>query len=426
MDMTIRPARATGSVRIPGSKSHTIRALVIATLAGGESTILDPLDSSDTQACVDACRAFGAEITEHPGKWTVTGTAGKPMTPENVIDVRNSGTTLYLLAGIAALQEHWVIFTGDGQIRSRPAGPLLQSLKDLGARVLSTKSDGRAPFLVGGTLAGGKTIISCPTSQYLSGLLLAAPLASGDTEIEITLLNEKPYVEMTLSWLDNQHIKYENDNFKRIFVRGGQKYVPFSRSIPGDFSSATFFLCAAAVCGTSLTVEGLDFNDPQGDKAVVGMLEALGCRIEREDGGVTVHGGNLAGCDLDLNATPDALPALAVTACFAEGTTRLLNVPQARLKETDRITVMREELSRMGADIEELPDGLVIHGRRKDGKPRLAGTRVNGRGDHRVVMALAIAALGAAGETQIEGAEAVNVTFPEFFRLLDSVTKGVE
>ena len=426
MDMTIHPARVSGSVRIPGSKSHTIRALIIAALADGESAILDPLDSSDTQACVSACSALGARIKEFPGKWSVTGTAGKPETPQNVIDVGNSGTTLCLLAGIAALQKNWTVFTGDEQIRSRPVGPLLKSLEDLGAVALSTRANGSAPFLVKGSLKGGKTTISSPTSQYLSSLLLAAPLAPADSEIEVTLLHERPYAEITLSWLESQGIRYENDDFKRIFVPGGQRYSPFSRSIPGDFSSATFFLCAAAVCGTSLTVEGLDFADPQGDKAVVDMLEAFGCRIEKNAAGVTIHGGALTGCDLDLNATPDALPALAVTACFAEGTTRLLNVPQARLKETDRITVMREELTKMGARIEELPDGLVIHGRRKGGKPPLTGARVDGRGDHRVVMALSIGALGAAGETLIEGAEAVNVTFPQFFKLLDNVTKGVE
>ena len=424
MVRTIRPARVSGTVRIPGSKSHTIRALIIATLADGVSTILDPLDSSDTRSCIAACGAFGAEIAEYPRKLVVKGTAGGLATPDNVVDVGNSGTTLYLLTAAAALQENWVVFTGDSQIRSRPAGPLLSSLNDLGASAFSTRKQGMPPYVVGGMLKGGRTSISCPTSQFLSGLLLAAPLAGGDTEISVPLLNEKPYVEITLSWLDRQGITNENDNFKRFFVPGGQKYSPFTRSIPGDFSSATFFLCAAAVCGSTLTVEGLDFNDPQGDKAVVGMLETFGCKCDRTSTGLTIHGGKLAGCDIDLNATPDALPALAVTACFAEGTTRLTNVPQARLKETDRITVVREELEKMGANIEETRDGLIIRGRTTNGKPPLKGARVDGRGDHRVVMALAIAALASAGETVIEGAEAADVTFPEFFELLTSVTEG--
>ena len=422
MEKTIRPARAAGTVRIPGSKSHTIRALIIASLADGESTILNPLESSDTRACLTACRSLGAEIIENADGWMVRGTAGRPATPENIVDVGNSGTTLYLLSSIAALQDNWVVFTGDGQIRSRPAEPLLKSLEDLGAKTISTRNNGRAPYLVGGRLSGGMTTISCPTSQYLSSLLLAAPLASGDTEINVSLLNERPYAEMTLSWLDSRNIRDENDNFRRITVTGNQGYTPFKRSIPGDFSSATFFFCAAAVCGSSLTVEGLDFSDAQGDKAVVDILEQLGCRTEKTAGGVTIHGGDLTGCDLDLNATPDALPALAVTACFAQGTTRLTNVPQARLKETDRITVMREELSKMGAQVEELSDGLIVHGGPAGSKPALKGARVDGRGDHRIVMALSIGALAAKGETVIDGAEAVEVTFPDFFTLLESLT----
>ena len=423
MDRTVRPSAIGGAVTAPGSKSHTIRALIIAMLAGGESTILNPLHSSDTESCRKACVALGAEIHEYGKNWTVRGTGGKPRTPENVIDIGNSGTTLYLLAGIAALQNNLVVFTGDEQIRSRPAAPLLKSLEDLGARATSTRGNGRAPFLVGGPLEGGKTEIECPTSQYLSSLLLAAPLARRETEIVVPLLHERPYAEMTLSWLDDQGIRYENFDFKRIVIQGGQRYRAFSRPIPGDFSSATFFLCAAAVAGATVEVNGLDFDDPQGDKAVVGMLEKLGCAAERSGDKVIIRGRALKGCDIDLNATPDALPALAVAACYAEGTTRLLNVPQARLKETDRIAVMREELAKMGADIEELPDGLVIRGGSSAKRPRLRGAIVDGRNDHRVVMALAIGALGAAGETTIQSAEAVDVTFPGFFDLLDKISR---
>lgn len=424
MDKTIRPARVSGTVRIPGSKSHSIRALVIATLAEGESEIIDPLISSDTRACLNACKAFGAKIAEGDGRWTVKGTGGKLQTPENIIDVDNSGTTLYLLTAVAALQANYVVFTGDEQIRSRPAAPLLQSIRDLGATAYSARNNGKPPYVIGGTLNGGNTSISCPTSQYLSSLLLAAPLAAQDTTIEIPLLHERPYVEMTLNWLDAQGIRYTNEDFARMHLPGGRRYSAFTRRIPGDFSSATFFMCAAAICGSTLTVEGLDFDDPQGDKSVVDMLGALGCTAEKTATGVTISGGDLRGCDLDLNATPDALPALAVTACFADRITRLMNVPQAREKETDRITVMREELTKMGAELEEMPDGLIIHGHGKDRRPVLTGTRVNGRGDHRVVMALAVAALAAAGETVIEGAEAADVTFPQFFELLESVTKG--
>ena len=419
MDLSVTPAKLAGTVRVPASKSHTIRALILATLADGESTIKNPLVSEDTEACLAACRAIGARVETEKNQWRVRGSVNNPRTPDDVLDVGNSGTSLYLLTGIAALQERWICFTGDSQIRSRSASALLDSLEDLGAKAFSLKGNGCAPYLVGGCLEGGVTSIECPTSQYLSSLLLAAPLAKGPTTIDVPLLNERPYVEITLSWLDRQNISYKNADFKRFTVPGGQRYSRFEIDMPGDFSSATFFLCAAALTGSNLTVEGLDMTDSQGDKAVVGYLEQMGCDIQIADFSVLVGGGGLKGCDLDLNATPDALPAMAATACFAEGTTRLLNVPQARLKETDRISVMTKELTKLGARIEELEDGMVIRG----GKP-LHGTQVEGHGDHRVVMALAIAGLGARGVTTVSDSEAAAVTFPDFSRLLKSIQQG--
>ncbi len=415
MDVTINPGMIGGEVRIPGSKSHTIRALAIASLATGASRIIHPLDSEDTRACVEACRAMGAEITEEGDAWLVRGTGGNVTTPDDIIDVSNSGTTLRVLMGLASLGKGWSLFTGDQQIRRRPIGPLLQSYVDLGCQGFSAKGNGCPPLALRGPLGGGRTEIACPTSQFLTSLLISCPLAERDTEIIVTELNERPYVEITLDWLDRQGIQYAHQNLESFRIPGGQRYNSFERDIPGDFSSATFFLCAAAVKGCRLTLNGLDQNDSQGDRAVVGILEQMGCRIETLGQSLTITGGSLRGLTVDLNAIPDALPALAVTACFASGTTRLVNVPQARLKETDRITVMKQELSKMGAEIEELNDGLIIK------ESPLKGAQVNGHLDHRVVMSLAIAALGASGPTTIETAESVAATFPEFFDLLQEI-----
>ena len=265
------------------------------------------------------------------------------------------------------------------------------------------------PIIVRGPLRGGQVNLDgSKTSQYLTSLLINCPLATGDSRIEVENLIEKPYVQMTLQWLSDQGIEVENDNFERFTIPGNQAYKPFDKSIPADFSSATFFMCAAAITGADLTLLGLDMNDTQGDKAVADMLGAMGANVEPAEGGVRVVGRSLRGVELDLGDTPDALPALAVTACFADGETRLANVPQARLKETDRIAVMREELQKMGADIRELPDGLVIRGK------QLHAAAVNGHHDHRVIMALAVAGLCLEGDTTIYTAEALDVTFPTF------------
>jgi len=410
--LVAEPSRLGGSIRVPGSKSHTIRAVVVASLADGVSTIRQPLDSLDTQACVRVCRGLGAAI-ETGEAWKVTGTGGKLATPSDVLDVGNSGTTFYVTLGMAALGRGWSVFTGDEQTRRRPAGPLLDALSALGAEGFSTRGNGCAPIVVRGPLRGGRASIECPTSQYLTSLLLNCPLAEGDSTIEVPLLHERPYVEMTLGWLDAQGIRYEREGFRLFRVPGGQGYKAFDRAVPADFSSATFFLVAAAITASDVTLLGLDRNDTQGDKAVVDYLAAMGARVEWLPDGLRIRGGGkLEGGEFDLNATPDALPAMAVAACFASGETRLLNVPQARIKETDRLAVMRQELGKMGGRVEELPDGLVIQG------TGLNGAVVDGHGDHRVVMALAVAGLAAEGRTEVTTAEAAAVTFPNFVDLM--------
>lgn len=407
----------SGDLRIPASKSHTIRALLIASFASSPSRIHSPLYSEDTRSCLNACRLLGAQIKEYKWGWDVlkpveTGSAQPPLK----IDTGNSGTTLYLITAMAAILNRRVDFDGDDQIRSRSASNLLNALKDLGVSVESSEN-GCAPYSITGPMKGGETSVECPTSQYLSALLLALPLlnSSETSRVHVPLLMEKPYVEMTLKWMEDQGIAVKNRNYSDFLIRGNQSYKGFEKTIPSDFSSATFFLCAAAITGSELRFKGLDMNDTQGDKLVIPMLEKMGCSYRTDNDDLIFRGEELNGTVLDLNDTPDALPALAATACYASSKTRIVNVPQARMKETDRIAVMTAELRKMGAHIEELPDGMVIH------PSKLKGTAVNGHGDHRVVMALAIASLLAEGETDISTSEAVDITFPGFFDLLDSL-----
>ena len=418
MKLKVNPGRLSGQVTIPGSKSHTIRGLILGLLAGGESRLVRPLASSDTESCVEFCRALGAEVdTSDPACWKIRGTAGRPAPRRELVDVGNSGTTLFLGMGAAALCERLVEITGDEQTQRRSAAPLLHALEQLGATARSKAGTGCAPIVVGGGLKGGKASIECPTSQYLSSLLISCPLADRDTEIVVPLLHEKPYVRMTCRWLEEMNVRMEpSPDLQHFRIPGRQRYAAFEKAVPADFSSATFFLVAAAVTGCEVLLSGLDMDDTQGDKAVVGMLRAMGCEATVQRGGLRVKGPKvLRGGTFDLNATPDALPAMAVAACVAQGETRLVNVPQARIKETDRLSAMREELGRMGARVKELPDGLVVTG------GALHGAAVDGRGDHRIVMALAVAGLRAEGETIVSTAERASVTFPEFVPLMQGL-----
>jgi 3-phosphoshikimate 1-carboxyvinyltransferase len=418
MKLIVNKSRLKGTVKIPGSKSHTIRAVAIASLADGESLIRSPLSSSDTLSAVSCYATLGAAIdNSDPELWKVTGTGGKITVPDDMIDVGNSGTTLRIAMGSAALAQpgQSITFSGDEQIQSRLIEPLMHSLTELGAKCRSLKNNGKAPVEITGRLQGGKTSIAAFTSQYLSSLLLCTPLAPEDTEIEVTLLNEPGYVQMTLDWLDKQQIKYENHQMKKFEVKANQSYRAFDLPVAADFSSATFFLCAATLMADEVALLGLDFSDSQPDKAVVDYLRAMGADITIEPDSVKIRASQLRGAEIDMNATPDALPAMAVTAAFAEGETRLVNVPQARNKETDRIKCMATELAKMNINVEELPDGIII----RQSKPKPA--QLHGWSDHRIVMALSLAGLALDGPTMIDTAEAMSVTFPTFTELMQNI-----
>jgi 3-phosphoshikimate 1-carboxyvinyltransferase len=420
MLLKVSRSKTSGRVKIPGSKSHTIRALFIASLAEGRSEIINPLISDDAVSAVKTCKAMGADVKIEKDRYIVDGFNGIPKVPDNVIDVGNSGTTLRFATAASALGDGYSVFTGDEQIRRRPIGPLLEALNNLGAQAFSTRGDGRAPLVVKGRMTGGRTPLDSVTSQYLSALLISTPLLEKDTEIDIIRLNEVPYVDITLWWLDKQNIRYENSSYKTFYIPGGQKYKPFKEVIPGDFSSATFFMVLAAISGGEFILENLDISDPQGDRQVLDILKSMGAEVRIDGKNITISGRELIGREIDMNSIPDALPAMAVAGCFAEGETRLVNVPQARLKETDRIRVMYEELSKLGADVEELPDGLIIR------QSKLKGCPLNGHGDHRIVMALAVAGLNIDGDTVIDTAESISVTFPEFVDLVKACGGNAE
>ena len=408
MKLTVRPSVLKGEIAVSGSKSHTIRGIVAALAGTGKSRLRSPLGSADTLAVLDAAKLLGAGVECGADFWEITGTGGHFTDPGQVIDMKNSGTGLRLLSGMCALQDFTVSFDGDSSLRTRKMATLLDSFAQLGAQI--DAPTGKCPFSMRGPVTGGPVRADGSSSQFLSALLLSLPLAQKDSVITLDFLNEQPYVGITTSWMDALGLRYRSsEDLLNWEIPGRQKISAFDRTIPADFSTAAFPLVAGMIAGDGIKIRNLDFNDPQGDKAVFGFAEKMGARLERGEDLTVLPCQRLGGCDLDLNATPDALPILAVAGAFAEGTTRLLNVPQARIKETDRIAVMAQELPKIGIAAEELPDGLVIHG----GKVR--GGRVSSHGDHRIAMAFAVAGLAAAGPVEIEDAECAGVSYPRFF-----------
>lgn len=411
MKLIVRPSRLRGEIAVAGSKSHTIRGIAAALCATGRSILRYPLDSADTRAALNAALAFGAEVEEYPDRWEIGGRGGRFRDPGLVVDLANSGTGLVIMTGLAGLQDFRIVFDGDDSLRSRPVSGVTDALAALGAKIEYLGKPGHPPFAVTGPVHGGAARVDGRTSQYLSSLLLALPQAAGESVLSLDYLNEAPYVDITAAWLDALNVRREGSaNRLHWRIPGNQRIPIFDRVVPADFSTAAFPLVAAATAGEGVTIRNLDFSDTQGDKAVFGFLERMGARLEYGPELLVAPAHQpLKGCEIDLNATPDALPVLSAAAALAEGETRLVNVPQARLKECDRIAVSAQEFSRFGIGVEELADGLVIHG------GKLRGAHFDSRGDHRIAMALAVAALSADGESVIEGAECIGVSYPDFY-----------
>lgn len=429
MDATITRSSLRGTAQAPPSKSYTHRAILAAGYASG-ATVYDPLDSADPHATARAVEAFGGDVSAVDGGFAVEGFAGTPDVPANVIDCGNSGTTMRLVTGTAALADGITVLTGDDSLRSRPQGPLLDAISQLGGRAESTRRNGQAPLVIEGAISGGR--VSIPgdvSSQYITALLMAGAVTEEGIEIGLeTELKSAPYVDITLEVLEEFGVDAEpvgadggevhSAGASGFRVPGGQTYEPEGGEyhVPGDFSSISYLLAAGVlVADEGLTVRGAQ-PSAQGDTAIVGIVERMGGAVEwdREAGEIEVSKSELSGITVDVGDTPDLLPTIATLGAVADGETRITNCEHVRYKETDRVSAMATELEKMGASVTEHEDELVVHG----GESELSGTTVDGYDDHRIVMALAIAGLVAEGETVVRGAEHVDVSFPDFFDVL--------
>jgi 3-phosphoshikimate 1-carboxyvinyltransferase len=419
MIASVERSTVSGEVYVPPSKSYTHRAILITALGPG-GVVLRPLISADTRATISASEALGARVSLNDDV-KIEGVSGRPQTPEDVINVLNSGTTLRFCSAVAALTDGAVL-TGDASIRTRPNGPLLSALNDLGVQAFSIRNNNKAPLVVRGKMRGGTARLNGGvSSQFLSALLIAAPLAEGDTRIIIEgELKSRPYAEITLDMLSDAGARVTAER-QEFLVSGNQTYNLRSYTIPGDFSSASYPLAAAAVTGSEATIKGI-FPSRQGDSAIIEILRRMGSEIswDKEKGDLRIKGGELQGIDVDASLTPDLVPTIAVLGAVARGKTVVYNAEHVRHKETDRLHAMAVELSRMGADIKERPDGLEIAG----GRGKLHGAAVHGYHDHRIVMALAVAGF-VAGGTRIDTAESVDVSYPGFFQAMKSLGADV-
>ncbi len=324
-----------------------------------------------------------------------------------------------LTTATAALGSGLTVLTGDGSLRSRPQGPLLDALADLGARAESTRDDGRAPLVVGGHIDGGEVAIPGDvSSQYVTALLMAGAVTETGVGVELTTeLKSAPYVDITLEVLRDFGVEAEatDDGYR---VPGGQTYAPAGGeyAVPGDFSSMSYLLAAGALAADGeLTVLGAR-PSAQGDSAIVDVLSRMGAPLDwdREAGEIAVSRADLAGVEVDVGDTPDLLPTIAALGAAADGTTRITNCEHVRYKETDRVSAMADELGELGAVVEEEHDTLVVRG----GESTLRGGTVSGHDDHRIVMSLALCGLVADGDVTVEGADHVDVSFPGFFGTL--------
>ncbi|MFB6154240.1 MAG: 3-phosphoshikimate 1-carboxyvinyltransferase [Halodesulfurarchaeum sp.] len=424
MEATIEPSTVSGRVQAPPSKSYTHRAIFAGGYAG-EVLVERPLLSADTRASLRAIGAFGADWTQVEDGVEISGFRGQPEVPSQVIDCRNSGTTMRLASGTAALVAGITVLTGDRSLRSRPQGPMLDAIEQLGGMARSTRGNGQAPLVIEGVEGGGTVDIPGDvSSQFVTSLLMAGAVTREGIQIELTTpLKSAPYVDITRDLLASFGVDARAGE-ETYVVDGDQTYQPAGGRyrVPGDFSSISYPLAAGAIAGDAVRIDGA-FPSPQGDTAIVSILDRMGADItwDRAEGILTVTKAPLEGVTVDVGDTPDLLPTVAVLGAVADGRTRITNCEHVRYKETDRVRAMAESLAAMGATVSEAPDTLEVTGAESE----LEGATLDGRGDHRIVMALAVAALVAEGETTITGAQHVDVSYPDFFDVLDDLGANV-
>jgi 3-phosphoshikimate 1-carboxyvinyltransferase len=418
-----RTEKVKGIITAPPSKSYTHRAIIMASLANGISHIKRPLISEDTISSIDACRTLGGNLDLEQNNEILKIEGCFPFKPrDNNINTKNSGTTIRIITALCGYYPGTITITGDKSIQKRPMGPLLSSLSDLGVNSNSKYDNDCPPIIIKGpSYLGGETSIPGDiSSQFITALLIASPLANNNSIVKIKKpIKSKPYILITLECLNKFGIKIiHNYNLDRFEIKGKQSYLPFDYKIPGDFSSAAFMLALAAITNSQLTLNNLKMSSPQGDKKIIPILKRMGCEIktDKDNDSITIEASNeLKGIKLNMSDIPDLFPVICVLGTFARGKTILFGAKHLRYKESDRIKAMYNELSKLNVNIKENEDGVEIIG-----PNNIKPAKLNVYNDHRIAMALTILAVKS-NEIIIPNIEISNISYPGFINNLENI-----
>ena len=420
MSCKVEKSKISGQVVCPPNKSYTHRAIFLASLAGNNSRVDNVLLSADTIATIEACKKFGAEIQIKNSSIIVKNPIKLGIdVPE--INTENSGTTIRIASGIASLFSDEIVLTGDSSLQKRPMQPLLDALSSIGAQCSST--DGKPPIKIKGKILGGNVIISGNySSQFISALLISAPLTENGINITIEgNLVSKPYLDATIATMRKFGVSVQTlIPYKRYNVTP-QIYKSTTFTVPIDFSSLALLLSAAVLTGEGITIKGNIGNLPQGDEIFIDILEQLGVNVTINDEEIKVESPEkLQGGKFDLSNSPDLLPPLAILALKTSKQIEIVNVKHARLKETDRIAIISRELVKLGIKVQEKEDGMIL-----ESSKNLCGAELNSENDHRLFMAFCIAGMYI-GDCTVTDQESVKISYPSFVEEMNSLGAKIQ
>ncbi len=404
----------------PPAKAYTLRALVLASLAQGTSRIANPLLGQDQLHLIGCLKSLGVTIGEDGSDLLITGCSGRFHPSSQELNAGESGVTMNFLSSLTALCDREVILTGKEGLLRRPIREVIDGVSQLGGRVTYLGKEGFPPVRVHPSpLKGGRTVMSgSKTSQYFSSLVITGALTEGETLIECSdEMSERPYFDITTSMMAQFGVKTENRDYREIRIPAGQCYKACDLAVEGDYSSATFYFLAGAVCGSRVRVTGLNRNSVQGDREILPLLERMGCRTEWEGEDVILTGGPLRAITVDGTDIPDMIPSLAVAAAFAEGESVFTGVGRLRYKECDRLMAIKTNLEAMGGRVRYDEDTLTVTG------TPLRGAQINPFNDHRIAMAFAVAGLAVTGQ-EVEDPGCVAKSFPDFWERLSPLQEN--